>query len=414
MSQVNAQHATPQNTWRWGRYGPFSKAPWRKPLMTAWVILFLLGSIGVYQRMTQGHMPAGYGSYVPWGLWIAIYFHAVGIAGGAFLIGALGFIFNWRGLGSPSMLRTVIVLSIAAMLPAFLAVWFDLGHMERAHRIVTSPSFTSMMTFNAWMYMVFVTAGIVAWILSFQRHSVWLKPVLSLGVVFAAIIPSQSGAFFGVVQSNPFWHSALFPVLFLASGVTAGAATLLFVREALGPEAFRWAVPDAKREHDDAIDRLRLVVMGALCVYLVLEWAEFSIALWNPGAHHPELELILYGPYWWVFWIVHLALGAAMPLAILAFSRNRAAWAIAGLIVAVTFLATRLNVLIPGQATVELQGLAEAFQHPRLTYTYHATPMEYLLAMFLVAVGMAAYFVLRRVGAIIAFSLAHAQKGAAS
>src|SRR5688572_2624779 len=108
--------------------------PWAKYLWTIWLVLLGLGSIGVYQRFTQGHLPAGYGSYVPWGLWIAIYFHAVGIAGGAFAVGALGFILNIRGLMLPSMLRTVIVLAIAAMAPAALAVWLDLGHMERAHR----------------------------------------------------------------------------------------------------------------------------------------------------------------------------------------------------------------------------------------------------------------------------------------
>jgi molybdopterin-containing oxidoreductase family membrane subunit len=321
-------------------------------------------------------------------------------------VGALGYLFGWRGLGSPAMLRTVIVLAVAAMLPAFLAVLFDLGHMERAGRIVTSPNFASMMAFNAWMYQAFVGVGVVCWFLSFRRESGWLKPLLVLAVLLAVIIPSQSGAFVGVVHAKPFWHSPLFPIVFLASAITSGAATLLAVRAALGPEAFGWAVPDARREHDDAIDRLRIVVIASLVVYAALEWAEFSVNLWSPNHSEEAVNLILYGPYWWVFWIVHLAVGMVLPLLLLALSRSRGIWATASVLVAVTFLAARLNVLIPGQAVPEIRGLESAFSHPRLTYIYHATPMEYLVGCFFVAVGMAVYFIARRIGAVIAFHLA--------
>jgi len=405
MSQANSQPLDPKKVWYWGRYGPFARAPWEKQLWIVWALLMALGLVGVVQRVVQGHLPAGYGSYVPWGLWIAIYFHAVGIATGSFLVGALGYLFGWRGLGTPSMLRTVIVLAVAVMLPAFLAVLFDLGHMERAGFILTSPNFSSMMAFNAWMYQAFVGVGVVCWFLSFRKDSGWLKPLLALDVLLATIIPSQSGAFLGVVHAKPFWNSALFPVVFLASAVTSGAAMLLVVRTLLGPEAFRWAVPDARAEHDDAIDRLRIVVSASLLLYLGLEWAEFSVNLWSPGRDEAAVHLILFGPYWWVFWIVHLALGAALPLLLLLFSRRRGAWAIASLLVAVTFLATRLNVLLPGQVVPELQGLESAFHHPRLSYTYHATAMEYLVGCFLVAVGMAVYFLARRFGAVIAFRL---------
>ena len=174
----------------------------RMLLWATWIVLLGLGAIGVYQRFTQGHLPAGYGSYVPWGLWVALYFHGVGIAGGAFAVGAGGYVLDLPGFRSRRVLRTVIVLSIAAILPAFMGVWFDLGHMERSHRIFTSPAFTSMMTFNAWMYIIFVIGVAVAWMLSFRKESGWLKPVLCLSLVFSVLFPSQSGAFFGVVDAK--------------------------------------------------------------------------------------------------------------------------------------------------------------------------------------------------------------------
>jgi Ni/Fe-hydrogenase subunit HybB-like protein len=47
-----------------------------------------------------------------------------------------------------------------------------------------------------------------------------------LGVLLIVMVPSQSGAFFGVVDAKPYWHSALLPILLFVSAMTAGAATL--------------------------------------------------------------------------------------------------------------------------------------------------------------------------------------------
>ena len=365
-----------------------------------WALLAVAGAVGVYQRVTQGHLPAGYGSYVPWGLWIALYFHGVGIAGGAFLVGALGYLLDWPGFNRPQVLRAVIVLSVAAIAPAFLGVWFDLGHMERAHRIFTAPSFTSMMAFNAWMYTAFGIAAAIAWFLSYKRETTWLKPLLCLGIFLAVLFPSQSGAFFGVVDAKPYWHSALLPLMFLTSAVTAGAATLLVVVAVL--RAFgngREWIPD--EQSAAIVARLRVIVFTGLIVYLVFEFAEFSVSLWSPASHAPAVDLVLWGPYWWVFWLVHLLFGAAVPLALLAV-RKPAAWTAAALLLAVTLVATRLNVLVPGQAVGEIKGLQEAFIDDRLNYVYHATLMEYLVGLFLVAVGVAIFFVGRRVSAAVA------------
>jgi len=365
---------------------PAIAPPIRGLLWALWLIALGLGLVGVYQRWAMGHLPAGYGSFVPWGLWVAIYFHGVGIAGGAFLLGAGGFLLGLPGFRNPATLRMVIVLSVAAVIPAFLGVWLDLGHMERAAYIFLFPNFNSMMTLNAWMYTAFMILAAVCWFLTFQQRSAWLKPLLAPAILFSIMFPSQSGAFFGVVEAKGFWHSALLPMLFLASAITAGSAALLAVRVLLGPGA------ESAADHEAAIRRLRTVTLIGLAVYFVFEFAEFSIALWNPEVHAPAIELILHGPYWWVFWIVHLVLGGILPFALF-LTRRINAWLIAAILVAVCFISARLNVLIPGQAVGELEGLQEAFHHERLTYIYHATPMEYFVGMFLLAVGMAVFFV---------------------
>ncbi|MBM4037701.1 MAG: polysulfide reductase [Planctomycetes bacterium] len=358
---------------------------WRNLLWVLWAAFAAAGVVGVAQRFLYGHLPAGYGSYVPWGLWVGLYFHGVGIAGGAFVLAGLGHVFDVPGFRHPAVLRVAIVLALAAILPAFLGIWLDLGRMERAANIFLSPSFTSMMAFNAWLYNAFILVSALCWLLSYRPGSTWLKPFLCLGAFLSAFIPSQSGSFFGVVDAKPYWHSALLPVLFVTSALTAGAAMLLVVRMMLGPG------PLSAEEHATAIRRLRMVTLGALVVYFFLEFAEFSIALWNPHGHDRAFDLVLFGPNWWMFWIVHVLLGGLVPL-VLFLQRGWRRWMVGSLLVAVTFVSVRLNVLIPGQAVGEIRGLQEAYQHPRLTYVYHATLMEYLVGFLMLAAGMTVFY----------------------
>jgi protein NrfD len=367
---------------------PSAREMLHKALWALWIVALLLGGLGVYQRWTQGHLPAGYGSYVPWGLWVALYFHGVGMAGGAFVLGAGGYVLDLPGFRSRRMLRTVIVLSIAAILPSFLGVWLDLGHLDRAHFIFLRPSLTSMMAFNAWMYNLFMLIAAACFFLSLARNDrQWLKPLLCLGILFSVLFPSQSGAFFGVVDAKPYWHSPLLPILFLTSAITAGGALLLCVRWLLAPDP---------TQSDPAIVRLRWTVLGGLMVYFVLEFAEFSLAIWNPGAHAPAMELVLWGRYWWLFWIVHVAIGGLLAFALLV-SRCRTAWFAGALLIAVTFVSSRLLILVPGQLIGELQGLQEAFQHPRLKYMYSATLNEYLVGLFMLAAGMTVFYIGHRI-----------------
>jgi molybdopterin-containing oxidoreductase family membrane subunit len=142
------------------------------------IILIVGGVIGVAQRLMSGHLAAGYGSYVPWGLWIGLYFLGIGISGGSFIIGAVGFIMGVPGFSKPSELRMAIVLSVAAMIPAFIGVDLDLGHMERLYRVLTAPSYQhDCLQCLDVMFYDRCSRNLAAQ----QNGSVWLKPLLVFG-----------------------------------------------------------------------------------------------------------------------------------------------------------------------------------------------------------------------------------------
>jgi molybdopterin-containing oxidoreductase family membrane subunit len=375
-----------------GRASAVSYSARTKIFWVLWILLVLLGSIGVAQRLQYGHMAGSYGSYVPWGLWIGLYFLGVGIAGGSFVIGALAYMLDLPGFRQRAALRTAIVLSVAAIIPAFVSVWLDLGRMDRLYKILISPVFTSMMAFNASMYNIFVIVALLSWLISFKQKSVWLKPLMFLGALLSILFPSQSGVFFEAVATKEYWNSPLLSMLFFASAIAVGAAVLLLVRVLVGPSPAGEVCKDELSEHDSALLGLRAITVMALAVYLVFEFAELSITLWSPGRHSPAVDFLLFGPYWWVFWIVHLLLGVAAALILFAF-RSPGAWALGALLVALGFVGSRMGILIPGQVVGQIPGLQEAFQDIRLSYSYHPTLTEYLVGIFLVAVGMAIFFV---------------------
>ena len=366
-----------------------SARPWQKILWVLWLALLIAGVYGIAQRLSHGHEQAGYGSYVPWGLWIGLYFLGVGISGGSFVIGALGYILGWPGFSKPSELRTAIILSIATIVPAFVGVALDLGRMDRLINILISPTFTSMMAFNAWMYNIFLVVAALCWLLSFRERSMWLKPLLILGTFMSILFPSQSGVFFEAVRTNTFWHSPILSVLFLASAIALGGAALLIVKNLVGSES---ADEKSLREHYESLHKLRIVTILGIAVYAMFEFAEFSIAFWNPGTHSPSVVFLLFGDYWPVFWILHVLVGVILPL-LLFLSSSKALWALGSFLSIVGFAAARMSILVPGQIAGQIPGLASAFQDMRLVYNYHPTPMEYFVGCFMLAVGMTVFFV---------------------
>ena len=250
------------------------------------------------------------------------------------------------------------------------------------------------------MYLILLGTCVAVWLLSYRPDNGWLKPLLILGALISIMIPSQSGAFLGVVDAKPYWNSALLPIMMLISALVAGAAVLMVVQALVGDGG--WAgVDEFKVTALATLGVLRKVMLFGLFAYFLMIFAKFSIAFWNPGGNHPEITLLLFGPYWWVFWIVQLLIGLIIPIALLVSTRP-ALWVLSGLIVSAAFISARLDVLIPGQAVGLLKGMQEAYSHPRLSYIYEPTLMEYLVTMFILAMSIAIVYIGLRVTATVA------------
>jgi anaerobic selenocysteine-containing dehydrogenase/Ni/Fe-hydrogenase subunit HybB-like protein len=363
----------------------------KRILVGAWAIAFAAGAAGVVWRLVAED--ADFGSYIPWGLWVAVYAWFVGLSAGAYMLYAVGEVFRverFRRVGRPAL-----VIGFAALLSGLVVVGLDLGHLERFWEVYFYGNPSSLMAWEISFYTAFGVLLPVTLVLAFRDElarygplswlrgtpgvdSAWLRPLALVGGILALAVSGATGALFGIVGSRPFWHTGLLPILFVGAALLSAAAVLT---------VFAALTVDERGRHDaDEVAFLGRVTLGLLGVVVLLEWADVSIA-WTQhsqaAAGWAAWDLVLTGPQWWVFWLVHLGLGVLFPLVLLlVWPRSIAAVAAAAALVAVTLLGVRLNVVIPGLAVPQIEGLDEAYAGPGLTFTYAPTLQEWLVTVF--------------------------------
>jgi molybdopterin-containing oxidoreductase family membrane subunit len=381
-----------------------------------WLGLFSLGAYGVFMRVTEGLRPTDLGSYVVWGLWISVDIYFIGLSAGAFLLSSLVYVLRVKSLEPIGKLA--LFTALVTLLLAMLSAWFDIGHMERFVYVFTRPNFSSLMTWMIWLYCAYFLLLLVElWVamradlaimslqpglrgslgrlLSLGRTDISpeaveadhrrLRVLGTIGVFLATAFHGGMGALFGTLVARPYWFGPLYPIFFLTGALVSGSALLMAMA------AFLWPRRDARwREMLAALAR---VVAGLLAFDLLLEWAEFSIPFWyGVGGELGLLREVLFGHYWWVFWVFHLILGAVIPLLILVrWPQQPLRVGMAGMLIAAMYMAVRLNIVIPGLVTPAFRGIDQAFSSPRLTFTYVPSMTEWQVSLFVAMLGVALF-----------------------
>src|SRR3972149_10515812 len=172
-------------------------------------IALLFGLWGIYIRLFEGEQGANYGSYIPWGLWVAMYLFLAGLAAGAYMLATLDYLFNipqFKGAGKAMLWAALVTL------PAGLAsIGMDLGHMERIWEVYLRPNFTSFLALMVWGYTIFLILILISLYLAFTRpEKSALKVVMWIGLVTAILMAGGVGGLLGSNAGRLFWHVGLF------------------------------------------------------------------------------------------------------------------------------------------------------------------------------------------------------------
>ncbi|MBI5523633.1 MAG: polysulfide reductase NrfD [Desulfarculus sp.] len=335
----------------------------------------VIGAWSLIQRLMYGLNPVAFGSYVPWGLWVAFYLFFLGLSAGAFLITILAYVFCQEKYESLARLAALTVL--VSIVCELLFITLDLGRLERIYQFLLTPSFTSLMF---WMFILVNAMGAIytfkLWFMvkgyeAKVRSLSWLS--LPVGLLFYGV----NGAFFAILLDRPLWNNGLTPVLFILAALLSGGALITW----LG-----WLF----RRDQDLTRALGRVVLGLLLAFLLMELCQLVVAWWSGGAlARDALKALLVGPNWWVFWLVHLGLGSLLPLFLLSCREAPASRsALACLIIVVAFVAARYAFLLPDLMSLRVQGLEDAFVHMRLSTAYAPNLNEWLVCLWVVSLGV--------------------------
>ncbi len=385
--------ASNDKTLRWLGYGILSLAT----VAGLWATLVRFSEGLIVTNMTQ---------HVPWGFWVALYIYFIGLSAGSFLLSTLVYVFRIERYEAAG--RLALVQALLCMLFGLWLILIDLGHPERFYKVFVSFNPTSVLAWEALLYTVYVVIILAEMVLAFrpdfvrwaeqgrsfygkltfgrldlspetlERDRSWLRRLGILGIPVAIGVHGGTGAIFAVAKARPNWFSGLFPIIFLVSALASGGALLTFFTAVLSKRP-----PEKKLR---LVRDLARLTIGVLAFDLLLLASEILVTFYG-GIPHEVIgwKLTLFGPYWYVFWLAQLGLGTLLPITIASHPRlgNSVGWlGLAGFLVAVGIIGTRLNIVIPPLIAPAFENLPEAYHHFRFSRGYFPSMNELLGGVF--------------------------------
>ncbi len=340
------------------------------------ILATVVGLYGIFLRLTTGHQNAAYGSYVVWGLWVAMYLFFVGITAGAVVLASLDYVLHlplFRGTG-----RLSLVLALITLGAGLFHIWLDLGHLERIWKVYLQGNPFSVMAQIVFGYTLLGLLILVALYLTLRKpEGMILKWLLILAIPLALFLSGGVGALLGVQAARLFWHVGLFPAQFPVFSLASGIAVLLMV---LG---FFWDRRDPRLPQMLLVLGISSVVLQVVKLYFL--WADYSQSLYGGIPHNVQaVQEVLFGPYWWAFWFGQILIGSLIPIVVLSQPRLArhplwAGWMGAAILLGLAI--ARANIVFPALTVPELAALAAAFSDPRLEYRYFPSLMEWAVSV---------------------------------
>jgi formate-dependent nitrite reductase membrane component NrfD len=287
-----------------------------------------------------------------WTWYILLYFFFAGLSGGAFVVGTLLRIFGSEADRAASRVAFLVSFPLLLVCPILLTI--DLGKpFDFWHMLVdTGPSGGlsfkpwSPMSLGAWglllfgifSFVMFVVAlgegEYVGWRAIRRIGTIATSPILAVFMVIGAIFGTFVAAYTGVllaVSNQPVWSDTwALGGLFLASGLSGAAATLMLLTH---------------RRRELTVTQPKL--MEADRYFIILELLLIAVFLITLGG---LITRTLGGP-WILLWLVVL-IGTVVPLLV----EWRPAWArqlsplVAPILVLVGVLALRAVIIFSAQA----------------------------------------------------------------
>lgn len=288
-----------------------------------------------------------------WHWQIPLYLFLGGMAAGILFFAALFYL-----QGKEKEFRTAVRITpfIAPILlvAGLIALFFDLRHRLFFWQLYTNIKFQSPMSWGAWTLMVVTPVAFIwsalhmrdlfpdwdwkyKWLKQLEIFFNGYKKVLAwIMLVFGLILGIYTGILLSAFNARPLWNTSILGPLFLASGLSAGAAATLILSK-----------NPSERKTFSKIDLIIIAAELFLIVHMFMGYlAGTQVQIEAAG-------LFLGGDYTMSFWIFVVFLGLLFPgiLEIMELRRFHIPHIIPAVLVIFGSLALRFIIVYAGQVS---------------------------------------------------------------
>jgi protein NrfD len=244
---------------------------------------------------------------------IALYLFLGGLAAGVLFFAAY-YVIRGKEEEFPAAVKWAPVVVPIALVIGLLALIVDLKNPMNAFRLYMTIKIESPMSWGAWTLLA-VTPLSIIWVASYLKELIptwdwklsWLnafeafviknrKAMAWIMIVLAVILGIYTGILLSAFNARPLWNTALLGPLFLVSGLSTGAATIMWL----------------SRKHQERmtfarIDLLLIIIELFFIIHLFMGF------LAGPEVQIESAKLFLGGEYTIPFWGFVVGLGLVLP-----------------------------------------------------------------------------------------------------
>jgi len=181
-----------------------------------------------------------------WHWQIPLYLFLGGLAAGILFFAAL-FTIMGKENEMPAAVKKAPVIAPIALILGLLALFLDLKHKLFFWQLYTTIRIESPMSWGAWVLMA-ITPMSMLWVASYMKelvqgwdwkykwlnafetfiikYRIWMAWII---IVLAVILGIYTGILLSAFNARPLWNTSILGPLFLVSGMSTGAATILIM-----------------------------------------------------------------------------------------------------------------------------------------------------------------------------------------
>lgn len=248
-----------------------------------------------------------------WHWQIPVYLFLGGLAAGILFFAALYTILG-KEKEMPTTVKWATFLVPVSLVLGLFALFLDLKHQMFFWRLYTTVRIESPMSWGAWVLMLITPLSMV-WVATYIKELIpnwdwkfdilkkfeklaieYRKPLAWVLLVLAVILGIYTGILLSAFNARPLWNTSILGPLFLVSGMSTGAATIMWM----------------SKDHFERtlMSKIDLILIGIELFFIVHLFMGFMA---SSAVQIQAAELFLGGQFTVSFWVFVVILGLVFP-----------------------------------------------------------------------------------------------------